>query len=109
LGSQGELVLLLTADAELAAQVLGRLHYPARHRVQPPSGGDPGAREPVHQLHTVSTNPASQPKDVVLGRAHRLHSASHDETRGATVDLHRGVQPGLQARPASSVDLWPWH
>ncbi len=107
LGTERQLVLLLAGEVVVAAEVLGGLEHSTRHRVVLAAGGLPGAVEPVHQLDATHPHAGPQPEAVVLDVGHRLRAAGDDDLGRAGGDLAGGVQHGLQAGAAATVDLEP--
>ena len=104
-GAQGELVLLLARDRVLAAEVLGRLDHPARHRVVGAAGGDAAADQAVLEHRAAGAGAPAQRGRVELGLAHALGAAGQHEVGGPGLHLHRRVDHRLQPGAAAAVDL----
>ena len=104
--SSGELVLLLAADAVLAAQVLGGLEHAAGAR-----GGCGPRRWTGARVQDVAHGGAAagRPSGCRSRRTRALLMLSAPPAMttvvGAGLHAHRGVDDGLQARAAAPVDL----
>ena len=105
-GADGELVLLLARDPVLPAEVLGGLDHAAGDGVVPAAGGDPPAGQRVVQQHArAGAGAPAHGVGVEVRVAHGLRAAGEHHLRHPGLDLHRGVEHGLQPGPAAAVDL----
>ena len=107
--AEGELVLLVARNRVLAAEVLGRLDHPARHRVVDAAGGDPPADQAVLEHRATGAGSPAQRRRVELGLAHALGAAGEHEVGGAGLNLHARLDHRLQPGAAAAVDLEAWH
>ena len=100
----------LARDRVLAAQVLGRLDHPARHRVVRAAGGHARPRASRScELDAAALDAPAHAHRVELGLAHALGAAGEHEVGGAGLHLHAGEHDRLQPRAAAAVELQPGH
>ena len=100
-----ELVLLLTRNAVLAAQVFGGLQHPARHRVVPAAGRRAAPSQPVVHLDTAAGATPAHIGGIEGDVAHAFATAGDDQVVVAAGHLQARLDHRLQARPAAAVDL----
>ncbi len=104
-----ELVLFLTRDVVLAAQVLRGLQHAAGHRVVAAAGGGASARQPVVHLHATAGTAPAHVGGIEGDVAHALRAAGNHEIVVAGMDLQARLDDRLQARAAAAVDLHAGH
>ncbi len=102
---ESQFVLLRAGDRVLGAQVLGGLDHAAGHRVEAAAGGGAGTDQAVVHLHPRAGAAPADIGGVERGIAHRLGAPGDDHVVVSVAHLQRGLDHGLQARPATAIDV----